>query len=372
MIRYTDVRLDASSLKELPDGSIKVVAQLTHPGVFTYKNPDGSSRKEYRPADVVFRKDTLDSFAAVPVTLNHPRQADGQRKVSAASWKKDAVGHMGENVRQDGQNAVGDVYVREDALVRDVKAGKVQFVSAGYDVDYDPTPGVTPDGQRYDGTQTAIRGNHVALLPSGVRPRGGSECMLRLDSAGDEEYPRTDGLNSNVTPEQIIALEAKLTALTGELEKARTDSADLAGIKTKLAAAETAVAELTAQVAPERLDALVEERSAVTALAKSAGIETAGKSTLAVKRALVAKNTPALAERVDSMSAETVDAVLAVYKAQPHPSLKSAVDVTMPAVDTARTDATPAKIPTVAELQNKFNKASREAWKNEGHVPVRN
>jgi uncharacterized protein len=371
MLRYDDLRIDAGSLREYPDGSIRVTGQLTHPGIFTYRNPDGTPRREYRPAEEVFRKDALETFASTTVTMNHPRQPNGQRKVTSDSWKKDAVGHMGENIREDAGHAVGDIFIRDAAAIRAVKDGGVKYLSCGYDVDYDPTPGVTPDGQRYDGLQRNIRGNHVALLPNGVAPRGGSECVLRLDAQGNEEEFRSDVVDaaklSKMTPEQVEALNAQITALTGELAKARTDAAEVTSLRANLATATTDLAVLTAQIAPERLDSLVEERASVVAVAKAAGIDCAGKSTLAVKRLLVAKNTPGLAERVDSMSVETIDAVMSVYAAQPHPSLKAVVEVA------ARADALPAKKNVVTEAYAKSVEASRNAWKNSGDaVPVRN
>src|SRR5271165_2445158 len=100
MIRYSEVRLDASSIKTLPDGSIRVTGQLTRPGTFTYRNPDGTERREYRPPEEVFSPRAMQTFASSTVTMNHPSRGVGQRKVSPETWTKDAVGHMGESIRQ--------------------------------------------------------------------------------------------------------------------------------------------------------------------------------------------------------------------------------------------------------------------------------
>lgn len=358
MLRFADFRLDASTLKRLPDGSIKVQGQLTHPGVFSYRNPDGTERKEYRPADEVFKKAALDTFAGAPITINHPRTADGQRLVTAQSWKDVAIGHLGENVREDAGHVVADLYVRDASAVARIDNGDLRHISCGYEVDFDSTPGVTTEGQRYDGVQRNIRSNHVALLPNGVAPRGGDQCVLRLDSNGDElislNYPHMD----------LEALKAQITALTAELNKARTDAADVEKLKAELATAQAKVAELTALVSPERLDSLVDERAAVVALGKSAGVETADKSALAIKRAVVAKRTPDLAARVDSLNVEAVDAILAVYKAEPVKSM----DVLGLQGEATRTDKqeVPAtdKIPTVSEMYEKSLKGNRDAWAN--------
>lgn len=344
----------------MPDGSIKVQGQLTHPGIFSYRNPNGTERREYRPADEVFRKAALDTFANTSITVNHPRTADGQRLVTPANWRGVTVGHIGENVREDSGHVVADLFIKDATAITRIQKGDLRHISCGYNVDYDPTPGATPDGQRYDGVQRNIRGNHVALLPNGVAPRGGDQCVLRLDAAGDE----VESINSNV---ELEKLQAQVTALTAELATARTDAAQLPGLKSAVEAATAKIAALEADLAPARLDALVADRASAVALATALGVDHAGKSTLAIKRACVAKKTPELATRADSMSADALDAVLAVYGAQPHASLGAAAAVTNPgADDTARTDAAAnaaGRIPTVSELHEKFRKEQANAWK---------
>lgn len=359
MLRFDEIRLDARGFRELPDGSIKVTGQLTRAGIFTYFQ-DGKARREYRPADEVFRADALETFAGVPVTVKHPRG----RLVSSQTWKDDAVGHMGDSIRKDGDVAIGDLYIRDAATVAEVKAGRLKGLSLGYRVQYDPTPGTTPEGERYDGVQRNIRGNHVALLPSNIPARGGPECVLRLDSAGDEIDPSNDaredaGVKSErMTPEQIAALQAELT-------QARADAAEVPALRASL---KTALAQ-PAALPQDRIDALVSERADVLALAGKHGIKTADKdgkalTNLAIKRAVVAKTSPAVADRVDSFGDETVNALLTVEAAKPHPSLKAVVDVaTVPVVEGARADADADKLPTMAELRKKSDENLRNAWK---------
>ncbi len=347
-LRFAEFRIDAGSLQTFADGSIKVVGQLSRPGIFAYRNADGTERREYRPADEVFKKAALDTFASAPVTINHPRMPDGQRLVTAESWKSVAIGHAGENVREDGGHVVADLYIRDAGAVARVKSGDLRAISLGYNVDYDATPGTTPEGQRYDGVQRNIRGNHVALLPSGIAPRGGSDCMLRLDSSGDEIE---EVLNSNVTFEE---LKVKITVLESELATARTDAAEVPALKTKLAAAETALVAATALAAtPERLDALLAERTAAQVAAKA----------LADKRAVIAKRTPALADRLDAMGAEALDAILAVYAGEPHPSMTTAVAPVIAPVGERSDAVDPKAIPKVADMHAAFAKKSQNAWK---------
>ena len=359
MLRYCDFRIDGGSLQQLPDGSIKVTGQLSRPGIFSYRNDNGTERREYRPGDEVFRKAALETFAAAPITVNHPRTASGQRLVNSDSWRQVAIGHLGENVREDNGHVVADMYIRDSAAVTRIKNGDLRHISCGYNVDYDPTPGVTPEGQRYDGVQRNIRGNHVALLPNGIAPRGGDQCVLRLDSAGDEIVPL------NLPQMDLETLQAQLTAVKAELATARADAADVKTLKSQLETANAKIAALEAELAPARMDARVADHAAAVELAKSLGVDPASKTALQIKRACVAKKTPELATRADSMSADALDAVIAVYGAQPHASLAAAAAVTNPGADGTRTDAAaPAgKIPTYSELYNKHVKEQANAWK---------
>lgn len=358
MLRYADIRLDASTIKELPDGSIKLTGQLTHPGIFDYRNPDGSRRREYRPADEVFNKAALETFAGVAVTIGHPRMPNGARLVNTQTRKNVAIGHIGDNVREDGGHMVADIYVTDANAIAKVRARKLMHISCGYNVDYDATPGTTPGGDRYDGVQRNIRGNHVALLPEGEAPRGGAECVLRLDSNGDELKLYVD-------------LEAQIAALKSELDKARADAADLPNVRKALADAQAQIAALSEQLTPARLDSLIEARASVVALAKAEGIDSTGKSALQVKRAIVAKRTPVLAARVDNMSEDAIDGCMAVYASQPaapSASQQKVAEVLAPPAPAPRTDsdARTDGVPKVDDIHAKFVTESRNAWKNSG------
>jgi hypothetical protein len=348
-LRYSEIRLDASRVKELPDGSIRVPAVLTHTGIFPYRNPDGSVRREYRPAEEVFRADAIASFADVPVTISHPTE----RRVDATTWRRDAIGHLSGAPRQDGENMVGDLLIRDAGAVARVRSGDLHNISCGYRVDYDSTPGVTPDGQKYDGVQRNLVGNHVAILPRFQLPRGGESCSLRLDSEDNEVI---EGYNTGMTAEEIKALQDRCDALVAEKAVQGTQITVLQG---ELAAAK-AVAATPAEVPAERLDALVEERAEIVALARANGVETKGLKTLSVKRAIVAKRTPALADRIDSLTEQSLDVALATYKGGPHPSMTSAVAPLVAPV--TRTDSTK----TVISAREKFQADMAKEWQSPG------
>jgi hypothetical protein len=170
-------RLDA--MTRLPNGALRVDAFPTRAGVLEYSNADGKTWLEYRPPEEVFAADSLATLKAATVTDLHPEEM-----VTPANWAALAKGHMGDDARRADGDLVGcSVIVQDAAEVGMVERNERVELSCGYECDIDETPGTTPDGQRYDKIQRAIRYNHVALLPAN-EGRAGPQCALRLDARG--------------------------------------------------------------------------------------------------------------------------------------------------------------------------------------------
>ena len=175
-------RYDTVALRVTKTGSggLKAEGNITRTGVFLYHNPDGTERREYRPDGEVFADATLESLSDAPVTVGHPAGL-----VDPSNWAALSKGHTGA-ARKDADFIVAPIVVNDAATIDRIQKGELRELSCGYEVDYDPTPGTTPAGERYDGVQRNIRGNHLALLPVG-KARGGRDCLIRLD--GDEAPP---------------------------------------------------------------------------------------------------------------------------------------------------------------------------------------
>lgn len=171
-------RLDAT-FSRTPTGGLRVPASLTRTGVLTYRNQDGTTRREYRPADEVFKADSLQSLEDAPVTDLHPA-----KMVDGANHRELSRGHVRDG-RKDGKFVAATVLVQDADLVAKVERRDRVEVSCGYRCRFDATPGVTPEGERYDGVQRDIVYNHVALLPAGTG-RAGREVALRLDAAYED------------------------------------------------------------------------------------------------------------------------------------------------------------------------------------------
>lgn len=219
-------RQDAAALplgkpERTPQGGLRAPANLTRSGVFTYRNPDGSPRREYRPPSEVFAPEALASLAGAPVTREHP--PDGY--VTADDWRHKAVGHAGEAPRQadDGIHVEGMVYVQDSDTIAAIDSGELGEISLGYDQVYVPGPGTTPEGESYDGIQTMLRYNHVALVPKG---RAGPSVALRLDSNGDQIPETSDSMTKiTIAGKEYVAGSPEAAAATSALEQ-RLDAAE--------------------------------------------------------------------------------------------------------------------------------------------------
>lgn len=160
-------------VERLPDGRVRVQAHLTRAGIFEYRNPDGTVRRELRPAEEVFRPESMRSFAVVPFTDDHPPDM-----LTAANASQYAKGSTGDTIVRDDDHIRCMIGVFDEATIRKMDAGKLEL-SGGYTCDVDETPGTHPLWGAYDAVQRNIVGNHVALVDKG---RAGT-ATVRMDSA---------------------------------------------------------------------------------------------------------------------------------------------------------------------------------------------
>ncbi len=282
-------RFDAglfSQAGKTPVGGLRLRAHIARTGVQIYRMPDGSTRREYRPAEEVGSANSLASYAGAPITIGHPKL------VTPQNFEKVSAGHVSSApslIKRDSDDYVEaflDVN-RLDALDA-VVSGELVELSAGYRCDFDPTAGLTPQGQPYDGVQRNIKINHVALLPAGKARAGRKarivtdeiESVLRLDSNGNQVD--TDGEDMSILiggkPLEGVALQAAVCALETE---AATSKAALAVATTKvdeaeksaataegkLVLAEAAKVAAEAKISADAIDALVSDELAFRAAA---------------------------------------------------------------------------------------------------------
>lgn len=162
-------------MQTTPSGGRRLTGAITRVGVFEYTHADGRKLLEYRPPEEVLAPASIASFEGAAVTDLHP---DGM--VTPETFRALVRGHV-HDPREAGLLVEANVDVDDAELIKMIDAGTRREISSGYTADFDPTPGVTPDGQHYDGVQRNIRGNHVAVGPPGWG-RLGPSVSLRLDA----------------------------------------------------------------------------------------------------------------------------------------------------------------------------------------------
>lgn len=171
VLRYDFAPITGS--ESTPEGYLRVWCRAARTGTQLYRRADGSQTREYRPPEEVSSPESLSTFGMKPATWGHPPVL-----LDSANTKQFQVGYSGSQVRyNDGFVEVALVVTDQDAIEK-IKRKDATEVSAGYKVDFDPTPGFTPEGEEYAGIQRNIRVNHIAIVPRG---RAGPEVRLLLD-----------------------------------------------------------------------------------------------------------------------------------------------------------------------------------------------
>lgn len=256
--RYDFVPIQARMTSE---GYLVDSPVLTRTGVFEYRNPDGSIRRELRRPETVFDAAHLASIKGKPITDQH------RGMISAENVRQHQIGTVLSEGRQDGANLVADIIIHDPTAV--LKGGSRQL-SLGYQVKIKDGPGEY-NGEHYDCEQEEIICDHLAVVPRG---RAGPVARLNMDEAeAAEEIQEIEMANTpagsvrcdNVSYEVPIQVQHYLTrqdeALTAEKAKtsAETTRADRAeaqvdDLKQQL---ETARGE----VAKVRADALAQARA---------------------------------------------------------------------------------------------------------------
>lgn len=323
-----ELRIDVigkmSRVKATPQGGLECPANLTRTGVLTYHRADGSVQRELRHPDEVFKADHVASLAGAPLTIGH------HGVVTPANWKQVAVGHVRDDVHQDGKFVVANVVIQDAEAVRSVQAGELVELSCGYMADIEHVAGEYL-GERYDAKQVNLRGNHVALLPAN-QGRAGSDVRLRMDSAAWSDATTTDM--------ELTEALAEIDRLNGVLagEKARADALDT-------------------QVKAIDVDELVKDRLALYEDARTVlGDETKfdGRKDLDVKVETCTKAFPDL--KLDGKPEQYIDGL---FEAAVSQARQSAANV---AKGNTRVDST-SIADQVADARKRNEERSKDAWK---------
>lgn len=122
----------------------------------------------YRDAEELAKG--AETFAGKPVLLTHraTKAQDHPREI--------VVGAIGDGVVFDPPYLKAPLTIWDGEAIGLIESGAQRELSSSYRYVPVMTPGVGPDGQRYDGRMTEIVGNHVALVEKG---RAGEDVLVQ-------------------------------------------------------------------------------------------------------------------------------------------------------------------------------------------------
>jgi hypothetical protein len=166
--------------KRTDEGYLVLDGYIARPGIYVYRNQDGSLRRELVPEATLSSKSSLDSLRLKPVTNNHPDPSEHPEMVTRENVQDLSVGTTGETVEisSDGRPRFTMTLQHEDAIVA-AESGKVHL-SPGYRCDLRWESGDHPNFGKYDAIQENRVYNHLALVDQG---RGGAAASIRMDGA---------------------------------------------------------------------------------------------------------------------------------------------------------------------------------------------
>lgn len=300
-----------------PEGYLRAWASIARTGIQHYTDSDGSIRREYRPEEEVASPDSLASFAGKAITSEHPPVL-----LDSENTKDYQVGFSGTEVVYDNGFVKAVMTITDEDTIKRIMKGDAREVSAGYKVNYDPTPGVTESGEHYDGIQKEIIGNHIAVVRRG---RAGPQVKLHLDrqDAADPSLISNGGDHLMTAKVVFDGAEFEVTesvalAITKEREDAKMSFEDMKKKYDELqAAADSMKADMAAMekemkgkmdAAEGRADALaeqVEELNGELAAAKEINLD----SMVEERVALIEKAKPVL-DSAYSFSGKTAREVM--------------------------------------------------------------
>lgn len=265
-------------VRKTNDGYLTAIAKIARTGIQLYSGdelgkPHMKVVRVYRPPEEVFSKASMHSLAGKPLTLNHPPVM-----VDSSNWDQFAVGHIGEDVTRDGDTIRVPLIVMDAKAIEAYEKYGVKELSVGYSTELKWGKGKTADGEVYDAKQTAIRGNHLAVVPAA---RGGSLLRIGDDQSGEANMVKIlidgqtivfdDDLKAKHVQDFIGAMQTKLTDAEKKLSKAAADEEeenlkkvtaekDAASLKGEVAVLKKQLEDANAKLTGKALDAVVKER----------------------------------------------------------------------------------------------------------------
>lgn len=230
-----------------------------------------------RPDREVFDQAALQSVANKPVTDGHPTGG----AVTASNVRDLQVGFSRDIVTHDNEAVKAELIIQANDAIEKIEKEGVNQISLGYATDIQWTSGVHDTFGAYDGIQTDIRCNHIALVKNG---RAGPEIRLsdaKLNGGKKMATRVVDEFTIEVSDqagEAIDKLQRELKVAIGLAEETEAKLSD------SIRKTESLKGELDAEKAKaksvEDVDKLVEKRLALIDSARklNSKVDPSGKS----------------------------------------------------------------------------------------------
>tara|TARA_R100000541_G_scaffold21478_3_gene31433 strand:- start:8214 stop:9263 length:1050 start_codon:yes stop_codon:yes gene_type:complete len=179
----------------------------------------------------VFAEDSMSTFRSAPVTIGHPKDAEGKAIAVTAKNASDLQVGMLEGMPVRDEDTLSGMLILTDQAAIDVLEDGTQELSAGYLCDIEEV-----DGKYF---QRNIRANHIAIVAKG---RAGSSCRV-----ADEEVVMVTDEDHQLVVDELAKANAELETQKQLVVdfKESADKAELAveSLKVELADAVTAASE---------------------------------------------------------------------------------------------------------------------------------
>ena len=297
------LRYDSAKVKARFDenGFLVDTPIVARVGVQTYHLPDGTERREFRPASEVFKPDSLASYQGKPITLGHVF-------VNSENAKEVVVGAVSGSAMREDSNVIVPLTVYDKESIEKAKNGIAGELSVGYttvdveskgwgsnetgeyklDGEYQSQDEIPSDWVRFDALQTEIKVNHVALVYKGRAQ------VAKLNFDAQQENPYTTDVDINKEDKQEM-IKIKLDGAQ-EFEVAHEVASHIEALNAK---ADTAIAERDALKAkvdgiPAEIEKAVkaakadaEALAALVTVATEAGVKADGLDAKGIKIAYV-------------------------------------------------------------------------------------
>lgn len=357
MVQLTEIVQDNGTARICADGSLVADVRAARTGIQHYAGfevdpenkyglRDQTIVNVYRPESEVFSRDSMASFAAAPLTIDHPSEP-----VTAANWSRYGKGEVNGDVVRDGEYVRVPIIVRDSSAVDKVNRTHKQL-SMGYTCTLDAAPGKTAEGVEYQLVQRNIKINHIAAVPAG---RGGPELKIKDERTIQHKRINTmkimlDGLHVDLTDAE--AVKAAFDKVKGDADKAIAANAkELADAKADVATLTTEKVALEKQVADAKavdLDKLVADRAELVAKAKAlkSDIVTDGKTAEDIRKEIVSAN---LGDAAKDFDAAQIAAAFAVISKDAKGSNETVVHIDAQAKASAADGA--ANVATIRNLR---------------------